>query len=346
MIPGSIDLVHTKVPAREQTKLNWQQLLAQAVASPRQLLRLLALEPDQLPGLDSAQLDFPLRVPIPFVERMTVGDAADPLLLQVLPLLAEKVQQPGYSTDPLDELNASSAPGIIHKYHGRVLLITTGACAVHCRYCFRRHFPYQDHQQSPSQWREGLDYIRQDASIVEVILSGGDPLVQGNERLGSLFDLLGAIPHLRRIRIHTRLPVVLPQRIDAGLLQILANTRLHCAVVIHSNHPAELDAAVAQGLGALRQVGVTLLNQSVLLRGINDDAGTLGSLSEKLFQMGVLPYYLHLLDAVAGSAHFDVTEFTARQIYRELLDRLPGYLVPKLVRETPAHSSKTPIFPA
>jgi EF-P beta-lysylation protein EpmB len=341
MIPGSIDVVQTKV----QTKLNWQQLLAQAVRSPRHLLQLLALDPGQLPELDPAQLDFPLRVPMPFVERMTAGDAADPLLLQVLPLLAEKVQQPGYSADPLDELNASSAPGIIHKYHGRVLLITTGACAVHCRYCFRRHFPYQHHQQSPSQWCQGLDYIRQDTSIGEVILSGGDPLVQGNERLGSLFDLLSGIPHLRRLRIHTRLPVVLPQRIDPGLLQIMTGSRLQCAVVIHSNHPAELDTTVEHALEALNQAGVTLLNQSVLLRGINDDCDTLCSLSEKLFQMGVLPYYLHLLDAVAGSAHFDVTEFTARQIYRELLDRLPGYLVPKLVRETPGHSSKTPIFP-
>jgi EF-P beta-lysylation protein EpmB len=341
MIPGSIELVQSK----EQARLNWQQLLAQAVASPRQLLQLLALEPGQLPGLDPAQLDFPLRVPMPFVERMSAGDAADPLLLQVLPLLAEKVQQPGYSSDPLDELSASSAPGIIHKYHGRVLLITTGACAVHCRYCFRRHFPYQDHQQSPSQWREGLDYIRQDKSISEVILSGGDPLVQGNERLSSLFDLLSEIPHLQRLRIHTRLPVVLPQRIDARLLQIMEGTRLQCAVVIHSNHPAELDATVEQALASLRQAGVTLLNQSVLLRGVNNDSRTLSSLSEKLFQMGVLPYYLHLLDAVDGSAHFDVTEFTARQIYRELLDRLPGYLVPKLVREIPAHSSKTPIFP-
>lgn len=337
MIPGSIDIV--------QVELTWQQLQAQAVRSPRQLLQLLELEPEQVPALDSAALDFPLLVPRPFVERMTPGDANDPLLLQVLPLLAEKVPQPGYVSDPLEELDASAAPGIIHKYHGRVLLVTTGACAVHCRYCFRRHFPYQDHQQSPSQWRQGLDYIRQDTSISEVILSGGDPLVLGNERLGSLLELLAAIPHLRRLRIHTRLPIVLPQRVDPGLLQLLANNRLQCCVVIHSNHPAELDASVAEALSALREARITLLNQSVLLRGINDDSDTLCLLSEKLFQMGVLPYYLHLLDPIAGGAHFDVTQFTARQIYRQLLDRLPGYLVPKLVRETPANTSKTPVFP-
>jgi len=263
----------------------------------------------------------------------------------VLPLLAERAQLPGYVSDPLEESDASAAPGIIHKYHGRVLLVTTGACAVHCRYCFRRHFPYQDHQQSPAQWREGLDYIRKDESISEVILSGGDPLVLGNQRLDSLLELLAAIPHLRRLRIHTRLPVVLPQRIDAQLLQLLARNRLQCCVVIHSNHPAELDGSVAAALSDLREVGVTLLNQSVLLRSINDHSDTLCLLSEKLYQHGVLPYYLHLLDPVAGGAHFDVTEFTARQIYRQLLDRLPGYLVPKLVRETPESSSKTPVFP-
>ena len=337
MIPGSIDIV--------QVKLSWQQLQAQAVRSPRQLLQLLELEPEQVPALDTAELDFPLLVPRPFVERMVPGDANDPLLLQVLPLLAEKAQLPGYVSDPLEELDASAAPGIIHKYDGRVLLVTTGACAVHCRYCFRRHFPYQDHQQSPAQWREGLDYIRQDTSISEVILSGGDPLVLGNERLGSLLELLAAIPHLRRLRIHTRLPVVLPQRVDPGLLQLLVGNRLQCCVVIHSNHPAELDASVAEALSDLREAGITLLNQSVLLRGINDDSDTLCLLSEKLYQTGVLPYYLHLLDPVAGGAHFDVTQFTARQIYRQLLDRLPGYLVPKLVRESPSNTSKTPVFP-
>ena len=234
--------------------------------------------------------------------------------------------------------------GIIHKYHGRVLLITTGACAVHCRYCFRRHFPYQQHQQSPKQWDSALEYIRGDASISEVILSGGDPLVLGNPRLASLLDLLSAIPHLRRLRIHSRLPIVLPARIDQGLIQILQESRLSCAVVIHSNHPRELDASVQHSLQLLRAAEVTLLNQSVLLRDINDNADTLCQLSETLYSMGVLPYYLHLLDSVNGSAHFNVTELTSSKIYRQLLQRLPGYLVPKLVRETPAYPYKTPIF--
>jgi EF-P beta-lysylation protein EpmB len=336
MITGSIDIVQTE---------SWQQLLAQAVRSPRQLLQILKLDAALLPSLDLGQLDFPLRVPLGFVKRMTPGDPTDPLLLQVLPLLAERDLHAGYSRDPLQELRADGAPGIIHKYHGRVLLVSTGACAVHCRYCFRRHFPYQDHQQSPAQWREGLDYIRLDDTITEVILSGGDPLVLGNDRLGKLLDLLAAIPHVKRLRIHTRLPIVLPQRIDQGLLDLLQGNRLQCAVVIHSNHPAELDDQVGHAVQLLRSTGATLLNQTVMLQGINDSAETLCALSEKLYQMHVLPYYLHLLDQVDGSAHFSVTELTSRKIYREMLRQLPGYLVPKLVRESPAYPYKSPIAP-
>ncbi len=335
MITGSIDLVQTE---------SWQQQLAKAVRSPRQLLGMLKIEPQQIPSLDSSELDFPLRVPLSYVERMVSSDPRDPLLLQVLPLLAEREVRAGYSDDPLQELAADGSRGIIHKYQGRVLLITTGACAVHCRYCFRRHFPYQQHQQSPTQWDGALEYIRRDASISEVILSGGDPLVLGNSRIASLLDLLSDIPHLRRLRIHSRLPIVLPARIDQGLVQTLQQNRLTCALVIHSNHPSELDASVHRSLQLLRAAQVTLLNQSVLLRDINDSADTLCQLSETLYSMGVLPYYLHLLDSVNGSAHFNVTELTSSKIYRQLLQRLPGYLVPKLVRETPAHPYKTPIF--
>ncbi len=345
MIPGSTDIVQTDCSIAPADDDGWQQLLARAVRSPRQLLQLLNLQPDQLPQLDGAALDFPLRVPLPFVERMTPGDPCDPLLLQVLPSVTEKLDQPGFTEDPLQEREADGVPGIIHKYHGRVLLVTTGACAVHCRYCFRRHFPYTDHQQSTARWDKSLDYIRRDSSITEVILSGGDPLILGNDRLGTLLNMLDDIPHLRRLRIHSRLPIVLPQRIDSGLLQLLRKTRLRNTVVIHSNHPAELDHLVQRSLGALGGIGIVLLNQSVLLRGVNDDAKTLAELSERLFDMGVLPYYLHLLDPVAGSAHFDVNQFTARKLYRELLHTLPGYLVPKLVRENPAFRYKTPIPP-
>jgi EF-P beta-lysylation protein EpmB len=256
----------------------------------------------------------------------------------------EQRQQSGFTDDPLEESASGVARGIIHKYRGRVLLITTGACAIHCRYCFRRHFPYEQHQQSPSHWATALNYITQDSSISEVILSGGDPLVLGNSRLAKLLEMLEAIPHLRRLRIHSRLPVVLPARVDRGLLDILQSNRLKCAVVIHSNHPRELNTEVGQCLGLLHGAGITLLNQSVLLEGINDDADTLCTLSEALYDMEVLPYYLHLLDRVNGSAHFNVSELTSSNIYQQMLQRLPGYLVPKLVREDPAYPYKTPVF--
>jgi EF-P beta-lysylation protein EpmB len=335
MITGSIDLVQVE---------SWQQQLAGAVRSPRQLLELLGLTPQQVPSLDSSALDFPLRVPLSYTRRMARKDPCDPLLLQVLPQLAEQQQQPGYTDDPLHETSSGVTRGIIHKYRGRVLLITTGACAIHCRYCFRRHFPYQEHQQTPAHWATALDYIRRDPSISEVILSGGDPLVLGGGRLAKLLAMLAAIPQLRRLRIHSRLPVVLPARIDSELLNTLQENRLKCSVVIHSNHPRELNTEVAQGLGLLRGAGVTLLNQSVLLRGINDHADTLCQLSEALYDMDVLPYYLHLLDRVNGSAHFNVSELTSTTIYRQMLERLPGYLVPKMVRENPAYPYKTPVF--
>ncbi len=335
MITGSIDLVQTE---------SWQQQLASAVRCPRQLLQMLGLEPKQMPSLDSDELDFPLRVPLSYIRRMTSKDPLDPLLLQVLPSKEEREVHPGFTDDPLQEMASGVARGIIHKYQGRVLLITTGACAVHCRYCFRRHFPYQQHQQSAVQWDSALDYIRRDATISEVILSGGDPLVMGNARLARLVDLLAGIPHLRRLRIHSRLPIVLPARIDQGLLGIVRGNRLKCVVVIHGNHPRELDTEVASGLRELHRAGATLLNQSVLLRRINDDADTLCELSESLHNMNVLPYYLHLLDRVNGSAHYNVTALTSSNIYRQMLQRLPGYLVPKLVRETPDFPYKTPVF--
>lgn len=343
MIPGSTDILQTDRSQDETARQNWQQILSQAVRSPRQLLQILGLDTAALPQLDQGDLDFPLLVPLPFVERMAPADPTDPLLLQVLPLAAEREAHAGYSDDPLQERQAGAVRGVIHKYQGRVLLVATGACAVHCRYCFRRHFPYQEHQASSAQWQESLDYIRADSSISEVILSGGDPLVLGNGRLQNLLQLLEAIPHLRRLRIHSRLPIVLPQRIDQGLLDLLRGSRLRCALVIHCNHPAELDSDVEHALSALRDTGISLLNQSVLLRGVNDNADTLATLSESLFDVGVLPYYLHLLDPVAGSAHFDVNQVTARHIYLDLLRRLPGYLVPKLVRENPLFPYKTPI---
>jgi EF-P beta-lysylation protein EpmB len=336
MIPGSTTIVHSS---------DWQRELADGFKQPLELLRSLDIDPALIPDLDTNASDFPQRVPRAFASRMERGNTHDPLLRQVLPLRQEQIITAGFSADPLQEAIASRAPGIIHKYHGRVLLITTGACAVHCRYCFRRHFPYQAHSRSTQQWHESLQYIRQDSSISEVILSGGDPLLLSDERLQTLITALDAIPHLKRLRIHSRLPIVLPNRMTSDLLHVLSSSRLRRSLVVHCNHPHELDQHVADKLELLASSGTTLFNQAVLLRGVNDDTDTLIALSESLFAHGVLPYYLHLLDPVAGSAHFDLDESRARQLYRQLLERPPGYLVPKLVRETPSLRYKNPISP-
>ncbi len=279
---------------------------------------------------------FPLRVPRPYVQRMRRGDPNDPLLRQVLPLAREADAVAGYVADPLEEAAALVAPGAIQKYAGRTLIVASGACAVHCRYCFRRHFPYDGHRQGADF--PALAAIRDDPSIREVILSGGDPLLLTDAHLGRLVARISAIEHVSRLRIHTRLPVVIPQRVTAALVDILASARQRVVVVLHFNHGNEIDADCAR---ALRNLGCfTLLNQSVLLRGVNDDADVLRTLCERLFDLGALPYYLHLPDAVAGTAHFDVPERRAIDIHRRLTAQLPGYLVPKLVRETPGAAAK------
>ncbi len=327
--------------ARRQTP-RWQSLLAQAITDPAQLLRELALPPRLLPAALRAGDSFRLRVPRGFVARMRPGDAHDPLLRQVLPLDAELETVAGYSSDPLDELNAMPVPGLLHKYRSRVLLTTTGACAVHCRYCFRRHYPYAEANPNRALERT-LDYLRRHTEVEEVILSGGDPLTLADERLGRLFAQLAPITHLRRLRIHSRVPVVLPERIDAGLLAVLRASRLQVVLVIHSNHANEIDAAVVAAMQRLRAVGVSLLNQSVLLRGVNDCARALSHLSERLFAAGVQPYYLHQLDPVQGAAHFAVSDAEAKYIVDQMVNTISGYLVPRLVREVPERAGKTPL---
>jgi len=321
----------------------WQRLLAEAIVDPAELLRVLGLPDSLLPAARRAAALFPLRVPAPYLHRIRPGDAADPLLRQVLPLDLECETRPGYSADPLDESAAQPAPGLLKKYHGRALLIATGACAVHCRYCFRRHFPYADAHTGGSRLEPALTAIAADPNIGEVILSGGDPLTLSDPRLAELAARIAAIPHVQTLRIHSRLPVVLPQRVNADLLAWLRRLPLRKLLVLHSNHPAELDADVDAALAALAAAGVTLLNQAVLLRGVNDDADTLAALSERLHRAGVLPYYLHLLDRVQGAAHFDVPHATGESLIDDLRARLPGYLVPRLVREVPGASGKTVI---
>ena len=322
----------------------WQQELAGAITRPEALARALGLDPGLFPAATRAAGLFGLRVPLSFVRRMRAGDPEDPLLLQVMPVAAELAEQPGFGPDPLDERDTLKAPGLLQKYAGRALLIATGACAINCRYCFRREFPYAE-QIGSGALSQALDAIAADPGIDEVILSGGDPLSLSDARLRALTDALAKIAHLRRLRVHTRLPVVLPSRVDAGLLQWLRELPWPVAMVLHSNHANEIDPSVLAACAQLRAAGVTLLNQSVLLRGVNDSVAALAQLSQRLFEAGVVPYYLHLLDRVRGAAHFDVPEATARQLVGELAAGLSGYLVPKLVREVPGGPAKIPLPP-
>jgi len=328
------------------TRTDWQSELRDAITSAGELLQFLELSAEEAGFSDKACADFPLKVPRVFAARMVKGDPRDPLLLQVMASGMELLAGPGYGPDPVGESGtANPVPGIIHKYHGRALLITTGSCAVHCRYCFRRHFPYDAQQNSRRQWREALGYVARDPDIREVILSGGDPLVLTDRHLQDLVSQVAAIPHVMRLRIHSRLPVVIPARVTNGLLDAIRHDRLQTVMVIHSNHANEIDVEVLNAMAAMQERGITLLNQAVLLKAVNDDPDTLVALSERLFAAGVMPYYLHLLDKVLGATHFDVPEQRARQIVSELASRLPGYLVPKLVREVAGAGSKTTVAP-
>ena len=321
---------------------DWRQSLRDAITDPRELLDALGLG-ELAPRLPPRDAGFALRVPRGFVARMRHGDPDDPLLLQVLPQLAELEDAPGFSDDAVGDLAARTAHGVLHKYEGRALLIAAGTCAVNCRYCFRRHFPYAEEIAAANGWREALAHVRADAGIREVILSGGDPLVLSDAKLHALSKGLQAIPHVRTLRFHSRVPVVLPERVDAGFCAWLGSLPLRRVMVLHANHPAELDGSVREACLRLREAGAVLLNQSVLLRRINDDADTLAALSECLFDCGVLPYYLHQLDRVRGTAHFEVGDARARELVEALRGRLPGYLVPRLVRELPGGAGKTPL---
>ena len=320
---------------------DWKLQLSQAVSSVNELLACVNLTPEQLSVSHQAAAEFPLKVPRPFIARMQQGNPRDPLLLQVLPVVAETAQTPGYNHDPLQESEHNPIAGIVHKYANRLLLIISPACAINCRYCFRRHFPYQENRQSREQWQTALDYIRNDHSINEVIFSGGDPLAANDRFLAWLCEQIAAISHIKRLRIHTRLPVVIPARIDQAFLNWATGTRLKPIMVLHINHANEIDAEVACAIGKLRDVGIQVLNQTVLLRGVNDSPAVLAQLSESLFDCGVQPYYLHLCDPVAGAHHFDMDEAAAKQIYTDLQALLPGFLLPKLVREIPGKQSKT-----
>ncbi|ALB64208.1 EF-P beta-lysylation protein EpmB [Cronobacter condimenti 1330] len=332
-------IVTLNPPSRE----DWLSQLADVITDPDELLHLLNIDADEalLAGRDARRL-FALRVPRAFVARMEKGNPHDPLLRQVLTSREEFVAAPGFTTDPLEEQN-SVVPGLLHKYQNRALLLVKGGCAVNCRYCFRRHFPYADNQGNKRNWQAALDYIAAHPELDEIIFSGGDPLMAKDRELAWLVENLEAIPHIKRLRIHSRLPIVIPARITDELVQLLGQTRLQVLLVNHINHAQEIDGAFRAGMARLRAAGVTLLNQSVLLRGVNDNAPTLATLSNALFDAGVMPYYLHVLDKVQGAAHFMVSDDEARAIMRELLTLVSGYMVPKLAREIGGEPSKTPL---
>lgn len=339
--PGAHNPTMNAVLQPQRRVPDWQAALTASFTRPADLLEFLELPPD-LPGLRLEQVrSFPLRVPRGFAERMEKGNASDPLFLQVWPSADEEVLNPDFIDDAVGDLKKLKAGGVIHKYHGRVLVIATGACAVNCRYCFRRHFPYGETRASRNRWRSLLEELAGDPSIEEVILSGGDPLSLADDKLAELVEGLDAIPHLKRLRLHTRQPIVLPERVDEELLDWMGSTRLKTAVVIHANHPRELDDSVQQALARLKQTGAVLLNQAVLLRHINDSLDVQKELAERLFECGVLPYYLHLLDRVQGAAHYEVDESAGRALLRQLSGHLPGYLIPRLVREVAGKPSKT-----
>jgi EF-P beta-lysylation protein EpmB len=314
--------------------------MKRAVRDPLELCRRLELPESFHGGAIAAAKSFPVFAPLEFISRMRKGDPHDPLLRQVLPVSEECEEQPAFVADPVEDRRFQIAPGLLHKYHGRALLIVTGACAIHCRYCFRRHFPYAETPPSPEFWETAARRLEEDPSIEEIILSGGDPLNVVDAALAELVERLAAAPNLRRLRIHTRLPVVIPQRVTTELLNWLCGTRLTPIVVVHVNHPAEIDGATEAAVARLIDAGVPLLNQAVLLRGVNDSADVLTDLSRRLVDLRVMPYYLHQLDRVAGAAHFEVPIERGRQIMAELHRRLPGYAVPRYVQEVPGAPGK------
>ena len=339
-MPKTIPIKSAKSIAK--LPLSWQQQLSQAITKPSELLRALHINPENCPNYMHSCNQFSLKVPLAYVNKMQQGNPHDPLFLQVMTRSQEQVSVNGYNIDPVGDLNANKTPGLLHKYHGRVLLITTGACAVHCRYCFRRHFPYSEQLAGREQWSQAIDYIQQDESIKEVILSGGDPLVLSDNKLDALITQLENIPHISRLRIHSRLPVVLPDRITDSLVNRLACSRFNVCMVIHANHANEIGTTETNVLNRLKQAGILLLNQAVLLNGINQLAEDQVNLSESLYNAGVLPYYLHLLDPVQGAAHFDVKKEAGMQLITQMQSRLPGFLVPRLVREIAGEMSKIP----
>ena len=333
----------TSFTASPWQTLDWQQSMKTMTRDLGSLCLALDIEIDDLPLAHQAAKDFALKVPQSFINRMQKGDSSDPLLLQVLPQAAETLDSVLFTEDPLQESQFNPVPGLIHKYFGRVLLISHPSCAIHCRYCFRRHFDYKANTPGSQHWQQALTYISERADIHEVILSGGDPLSASDAALEQLISAISHIPHIQTLRLHTRLPIVMPERITDALLDILSQHRLKTVMVLHSNHAQELTEDCVQAIQLLQTRKIRLFNQSVLLKNINDSVEQQKYLLERLYHLDIQAYYLHLLDAVKGAEHFFCSDEVAQQIYAKLVTLLPGYMLPKLVRELPRQLSKTAI---
>ena len=338
--PLSMEILTAQLDPVRAVSGSWQQQMKWAIRDSQTLRRAVGL-PESKENQPKAASQFPVFAPLPFVSRIKTGDIDDPLLKQILPVADEDTVLPGFQSDPLEEAEATLSPGLLQKYRNRVLLVSTGACAIHCRYCFRREFPYSQSPTSPKQWEPAIEKIQADTNIDEVILSGGDPLTIVDDNLIGLIDQLEAISHVKRLRFHTRLPIMIPQRVTVRLTERLQRFKGQVLMVIHCNHANEIDDRVAVAIAGLKRAGVTLLNQSVLLKGINDDADALVGLSNRLLETGVLPYYLHQLDRVNGAGHFEVPRERGVQLIAEMRTRLSGYGVPRYVKEEPGEPNKT-----
>jgi EF-P beta-lysylation protein EpmB len=337
-------IVTSQAHSVRASSAGWQEAMRTAIRDGVELCRRLSLPAEYEEAAARAGRFFPVFAPLGYVAKMRPGDPHDPLLRQVLPLGEELDQPAGYTADPVADNTAALTPGLLQKYRGRALMITSGACAIHCRYCFRRHFPYRDAPHSLAQWQPAIDRLAEDGIVEEIVLSGGDPLTLVDSQLRQLVDRLAAIPQLRRIRVHSRLPIVIPDRVGEEMIGWLRATRLTPLVVVHANHPAELDDAVGNAIGRLVDAGVPMLNQTVLLRGVNDDVETLVSLGRRLVDLRVLPYYLHQLDRVSGAAHFEVPIEEGRRLVDQIRARLPGYAVPRYVQEVAGAPYKWLLF--
>jgi EF-P beta-lysylation protein EpmB len=344
-VPGEL----SGMPLHEFEQVHWQVAMKRAIRSGLQLRKAVGLSPDSAEVVDpsgklACEQDFPTFAPLEFVARIEPGNPDDPLLKQILPVAAEQVEQAGFAADPVGDLNALVSPGVLHKYEGRALILTTAACGIHCRYCFRREFPYQETGSRKDDWLPSIEYLKNHSDVEEVILSGGDPLTTLDEKLDKLITALEGVPHLKRLRIHSRMPIVIPQRITEELVKRLSSSRLAVWMVIHANHPQELSEGVLSRLAHMIDAGIPVLNQAVLLRGVNDQAETLIELCRRLVNHRIQPYYLHQLDRVRGAAHFEVPVETGLKIIESLRAVLPGFAVPQYVYEEPGAKSKSPLL--